>query len=137
MNHKIVIVFLSYSINPFIRKIAISQLNDYTGYALIQLTTMVGNCFYLIRNKHLLHLEDVCVQHLQCSLVSSALTVFSSYHMTKLLKEQSTSDVTTNIQIFSIVTSYIVDYIFNENNLTNKQVMGIFFMISGIILSKK
>ena len=137
MNHQVVIVFLCYSINPFIRKIAITQLNDYTGYALVQLTTMVGNCFYLIRNQHLLSLEDVRAQHLQYSLASSALTVLSSYHMTKLLKEYSTSDITTQIQVLTIITSFLVDYIFNEKVLTNKQIMGIFFMISGIILSKK
>lgn len=137
MNHQVVIVFLCYSINPFIRKIAITRLNDYTGYALIQLTTMVGNCFYLIRNQHLLSLGDVRVQHLQYSLASSTLTVLSSYHMTKLLKEHSTSEITTQIQVLTIVTSFLVDYIFNKKILTDKQMVGIFFMISGIMLSKK
>ena len=42
MNNQIIIVFLCYSANPFIRKIAITQLNDYTGYAIIQFTTMIG-----------------------------------------------------------------------------------------------
>lgn len=136
MNHQVVIVILCYSINPFIRKIAITQLNDYTGYALIQFTTMVGNCFYLIRNHHLLSLEDVRLQHLQYSLGSSALTVLSSYHMTKLLKEHSTSYITTEIQVLTIITSILVDYIFNEVLLTKKQIIGVFFMVSGVILSK-
>ncbi len=136
MNHRVVIVFLSYSINPFIRKIAITHLNDYTGYALIQFTTLMGNCVYLIRHAHLLRLQDIHICNLQYSLGSSALTVLSSYHMTKLLKEKSTSSITNQIQVLTIVTSLIVDYLFNEKKLTQNQVFGIILMISGIAMSK-
>jgi len=136
MNHQIVIVFLCYSLNPFIRKIAITQLNDYTGYALIQFTTMMGNVIYLVRNQRLLELNDITLRHLQYSMGSSALTVLSSYHMTRLLKENSASSITSQIQVLTIITSFIVDYLFNDQLLTNKQVFGIFLMISGIILSK-
>ena len=136
MNHQIVIVFLCYSLNPFIRKIAITQLNDYTGHALIQFTTMMGNVIYLVRNQRLLELNDINLKHLQYSMGSSALTVLSSYHMTRLLKENSASSITSQIQVLTIITSFIIDYLFNEQLLTNKQVFGIFLMVSGIILSK-
>jgi uncharacterized membrane protein len=136
MNHQIVIVFLCYSLNPFIRKIAITQLNDYTGYALIQFTTMMGNVIYLVRNQRLLELNDITLRHLQHSMGSSALTVLSSYHMTRLLKENSASSITSQIQVLTIITSFIVDYLFNDQLLTNKQVFGIFLMVSGIVLSK-
>lgn len=136
MNHQIVIVFLCYSLNPFIRKIAITQLNDYTGYALIQFTTMMGNVIYLVRNQRLLELNDITLRHLQYSMGSSALTVLSSYHMTRLLKENSASSITSQIQVLTIITSFIVDYLFNDQLLTNKQVFGIFLMVSGIVLSK-
>jgi len=136
MNHQIVIVFLCYSLNPFIRKIAITQLNDYTGYALIQFTTMMVNGIYLVREQRLLALNDITLRHLQYSMGSSALTVLSSYHMTRLLKENSASSITTQIQVLTIITSFIVDYLFNDQLLTNKQVFGIFLMVSGIILSK-
>lgn len=121
---------------PFIRKIAITQLNDYTGYALIQFTTMMGNVIYLVRNQRLLELNDITLRHLQYSMGSSALTVLSSYHMTRLLKENSASSITTQIQVLTIITSFIVDYLFNDQLLTNKQVFGIFLMVSGIVLSK-
>ena len=136
MNHQIVIVFLCYSLNPFIREIAITQLNDYTGYALIQFTTMMGNVIYLVRNQRLLELNDITLRHLQYSMGSSALTVLSSYHMTRLLKENSASSITSQIQVLTIITSFIVDYLFNDQLLTNKQVFGIFLMVSGIVLSK-
>ena len=87
MNPSFVIVFLCYSVNPFIRKTAICDLNDYTGYALLQFTTLMGNSIYLIQQRHLLNLEDVYVKHVQYSLGSSALTVLSSYHMTRLPKK--------------------------------------------------
>tara|TARA_Y100000389_G_scaffold182407_1_gene198985 strand:- start:161 stop:592 length:432 start_codon:yes stop_codon:yes gene_type:complete len=136
-NHRIVTVFLCYSINPFIRKIAITHLNDYTGYALVQLTTTVGNLFYLTQNYHLLRLDPIREYHLRYSICSSALTVLSSYQMTKLLKNNSTSQITTQIQILTIITSFLVDYLFNKQVLNNKQILGIFFMVSGIALTSK
>jgi uncharacterized membrane protein len=135
MNHQVIIVFLCYSVNPFIRKTAITKLNDYTGYAIIQFTTTIGNCVYLFCNQHMLSLEDATFRHLQYSIGSSALTVLSSYHMTKLLKQHSVSSVTSQIQVLTIVTSFFVDYFFNNKILTHKQLFGILFMISGIILS--
>lgn len=140
MNHRVVVVFLCYSINPFIRKIAIAQLNDYTGYALIQFTTLMGNCIYLIRHAHLLRLQDIYFRNMQYALGSGALTVLSSYHMTKLLKEKTTtttSSITSQIQVLTIVTSFIVDYFFNGKKLSQKQVFGILLMLSGIAMSKK
>jgi len=110
-------------------------LNDYTGYAIIQFTTTIGNCVYLFCNQHMLSLEDATFRHLQYSIGSSALTVLSSYHMTKLLKQHSVSSVTSQIQVLTIVTSFFVDYFFNNKILTHKQLFGILFMISGIILS--
>ena len=137
MNKRTVLVFLCYSINPFVRKIAITHLNDYTGYAVIQFTTMLGNTIYLIRNKHVLSLKDVRIENIQYSLGSSALTILSSYHMTKLLKENPASIVTTQIQVFTIITSYIVDYLLNEQKMTAKQIFGVFLMISGVMISNK
>lgn len=137
MNQQIIIVFLCYSINPFVRKVAITQLNSCTGYALLQFTTAVGNCFYLSQNYRLVQFQDLRRQHIQYSICSSALTILSSYHMTKLLKQHSASEITTQIQVLTIITSFIVDFIFNKQLLTNKQILGVFFMISGIILSKK
>ena len=137
MNQQIVIVFLCYSINPFIRKTAITQLNDCTGYALIQFTTILGNVFYLSQNYRMLRLQDLRARNLQYSIGSSALTVLSSYHMTKLLKENATSEITTQIQVLTIITSFLVDYLFNEQILSNRQMIGVCFMIGGILLSSK
>tara|TARA_B110001450_G_scaffold245507_1_gene258601 strand:- start:218 stop:634 length:417 start_codon:yes stop_codon:yes gene_type:complete len=137
MNRQIVIVFLCYSLNPFIRKTAINQLNDYTGYALIQTTTLAGNVFYLLQQRQMLRLDDVYLRNIQYSLGSSALTVLSSYHMTKLLKENATSTITTQIQVLTIVTSFFVDYLFNRAIFTQKQIFGVLMMIGGIALSSK
>ena len=137
MNQQVVIVFMCYSINPFIRKIAITQLNDCTGYALLQFTTIIGNALYLTKNYHLLRLQDVRYHHIQYSIGSSALTILSSYHMTNLIKKSAVSKITTQIQVLTIITSYLVDYFFNNKFLSNRQVIGVFFMIGGIILSSK
>lgn len=136
VNHQVVIIFLCYSINPFIRKIAITQLNDCTGYALLQFTTMVGNSLYLIYNHHLLSLNDIKVKNLQYSVGSSTLTVLGSCYMTKSLKENSVSNLIPQIQVLTIIASYLVDYLFNNKILTHKQIIGISLLIGGIIFSK-
>ena len=135
-NYSILTVFLCYSINPFIRKMAIINLNDYTGYALIQLTTTTGNLFYLTQNSQLFCLHSISKYNLRYSICSSLLTVLSSYHMTKLLKNNSTSKITSQIQVLTIVTSFLVDYLFNKQVLNNKEILGIFFMLAGISLTK-
>ena len=68
---------------------------------------------------------------------SSSLTILSSYHMTKLLREKVISEITAQIQILTIITSFLVDYIFNKQSLSNSQIMGVFFMVGGIVLSNK
>jgi drug/metabolite transporter (DMT)-like permease len=57
--------------------------------------------------------------------------------MTKLLKEHATGEITTQIQVLTIVTSFLVDYLFNEQTLSNRQTIGVFLMICGILLSSK
>lgn len=136
MNHQVVIVFLCYSINPFIRKNAITHLNDCTGYALVQFTTAASNSFYLLYNWNLLYLEDIKFMNLKYAVCSSSLTFLSSYYLTKLLKENSTSDVMTQVQVFTILSSFLIDYLFNNLLLTNNQIIGIFLLVYGIILSK-
>ena len=91
-----------------------------------------GKLFYLMKST-LVSFEDVRAQHLQYSLASSALTVLSSYHMTKLLKEYSTSDITTQIQVLTIITSFSGGLHIQRKGPTNKQIMGIFFMIMNIL----
>jgi len=57
--------------------------------------------------------------------------------MTKLLKKNAASEITSQIQILTITTIFLVDYIFNKRSLSNSQIMGVFFMVSGIVLSSK
>ncbi len=136
MNFDIVIVIMSFSINPYLRKEAVTGLNDFTGYALVQTTTTIGNIIYLYVKKHNFQLITIKQENLQFSLASSALTILSSYKMNKLLKTNYTSILTTKIQVFTIISSYILDYLLNTNYLTKKQILGVFLMLSGIVLTK-
>lgn len=136
MDLRIIVVFLSYSVNPYIRKVAITGLNDYTGYAIIQTTTLMGNVAYLLSERHNLVLDDISMYNIQYSFASSALTILSSYQMTNLIKDKSTANVTTKIQVFTIISSYLVDYLVNSTRLSPKQVFGIILMIMGIAITK-
>ncbi len=135
MNIKIVIVFLSYSINPFIRKFAIMNMNDYTGYALLQTTTLVGNVGYIYLHKDKIITQDITPRNIKYSVASSALTILSSYQMTKLIKTSSMGNLTTKIQVLTIISTYIVNYLINSETVTMRQLFGIMLMLSGIIIT--
>ena len=135
MNIRIIIVFLSYSINPFIRKYAIINTNSYTGYALLQSTTLVGNMIYLYLQKDNIRIKDITANNIQYSFASSSLTILSSYQMTRLITVSSMSNLTCKVQVSTIISTYIVDYIINSNKLNLRQIFGIFLMISGIIIT--
>lgn len=135
MNIKIVIVFLSYSINPFIRKFAIMNTNDYTGYALLQTTTLAGNIVYIYLHKDKIVTQEITRINIQYSVASSALTILSSYQMTKLIKTNSMGKLTTKIQVLTIISTYIVNYLINSETVTMRQLFGIMLMLSGIIVT--
>ena len=137
MNIPIIIVFLSYSINPFVRKFAIMNLNSCTGYTLLQGTTLAGNIVYLYLQKDNLQIKDITPHHIQYSILSSALTILSSYQMTTLIKTCSMANLTTKVQVLTIVSTYIVDYIINHNRLTMKDLFGIVLMLSGIMIIER
>jgi len=134
MNVPIIVVFLSYSINPFVRKFAIINMNNCTGYALLQGTTLVGNIVYLYLQKDNLQIKDITPHHIQYSILSSALTILSSYQMNTLIKTCSVANLTTKVQVLTIVSTYTVDYIINHNTLTMRELFGIFLMLSGIMV---
>lgn len=134
MNVPIIVVFLSYSINPFVRKFAIMNMNSCTGYALLHGTTLAGNIVYLYLQKDNLQIKDITPHHIQYSILSSALTILSSYQMNTLIKTCSVANLTTKVQVLTIVSTYTVDYIINHNTLTMRELLGIFLMLSGIMV---
>ncbi|MAV57195.1 MAG: hypothetical protein CMI79_06730 [Candidatus Pelagibacter sp.] len=135
-NINTLIVVVCYSINPFIKKQAIQQLNMETGYLLVQLSTTAGNAIFLCLNKEKFNLHDINIKQINCALISSALTILSSYKMTELIKvKKDISNLTTKIQILTIIMSYIIDYK-NLNKLACKQYIGIILMITGLLLNK-
>lgn len=135
-NINTLIVVVCYSINPFIKKQAIKNLNMETGYLLVQLSTTAGNAIFLYLNKEKFILDEINIKQINYAMMSSALTILSSYKMTELIKyKKDISDLTTKIQILTIIMSYIIDYK-NLNKLLYKQYIGIILMIAGLLLNK-
>lgn len=135
-NINTLIVVVCYSINPFIKKQAIKNLNMETGYLLVQLSTTAGNAIFLYLNKEKFSLDEINIKQINYAMMSSALTILSSYKMTELIKyKKDISDLTTKIQILTIIMSYIIDYK-NLNKLVYKQYIGIILMIAGLLLNK-
>ena len=135
MKSDLLLVVFCYSINPFIRKKALSNLSTESGYALVQTTTTIGNFIYLYFIKNNIQSKDIKIINLNFSFLSSLLTILSSYKMNILLKKNDISNLTSKIQVLTILSSYVIDY----NNITNmnkQQITGLIFMLIGIILTK-
>ena len=131
----LLIVVLSFSINPFFRKSAIKDFNNHSGYALLQISTAIGNSIYLFINKKNIDFNQLQIKHTQNLALSSSLTILSSYKMNQLLKKNDISNLTAKIQILTIMTSYVLDYR-NLKEMTKQEYLGIILMISGLILTK-
>jgi len=135
MKSDLLVVIFCYSINPFIRKKALRNLSLESGYALIQTTTTIGNLFYLYTMKNNIELKNIKCINVKFSLLSSILTILSSYKMNVLLKNNNISNLTSKIQVLTILNSYLIDYN-NIANMNKQQLTGLIFMLIGIILTK-
>lgn len=135
MKSDLLVVVFCYSINPFIRKKALSNLSLESGYALIQTTTTIGNLIYLYTMKNNIELKNIKYINVKLSLLSSILTILSSYKMNVLLKNNNISNLTSKIQVLTILNSYLIDYN-NIANMNKQQITGLIFMLIGIILTK-
>lgn len=135
MKSDLLLVVFCYSVNPFFRKKALSNLSTESGYSLVQTTTTIGNLIYLYSIKNNIQLKNIKIQDINFSFLSSILTILSSYKMNNLLKKNDISNLTSKIQVLTILNSYLIDY----NNITNmnkQQITGLIFMLIGIILTK-
>ena len=135
MKSDLLVVVFCYSINPFIRKKALRNLSLESGYALIQTTTTIGNLIYLYTMKNNIELKNIKCINVKFSLLSSILTILSSYKMNILLKNNNISNLTSKIQVLTILNSYLIDYN-NIANMNKQQLTGLIFMLIGIILTK-
>ena len=135
MKSDLLVVIFCYSINPFIRKKALRNLSLESGYALIQTTTTIGNLFYLYTMKNNIELKNIKCINVKFSLLSSILTILSSYKMNVLLKNNNICNLTSKIQVLTILNSYLIDYN-NIANMNKQQLTGLIFMLIGIILTK-
>ena len=135
MKSDLLLVVFCYSINPFFRKRALSNLSSESGYALIQTTTTIGNLIYLYSIKNNIQSKNFKIINFNFSFLSSILTILSSYKMNILLKKNNISNLTSKIQVLTILNSYLIDYN-NIANINKQQITGIIFMLIGIILTK-
>jgi hypothetical protein len=55
--------------------------------------------------------------------------------MNILLKKNNISNLTSKIQVLTILNSYLIDYN-NIANMNKQQITGLIFMLIGIILTK-
>lgn len=135
MKENILLVVFCFSINPFIKKQALINLSSDTGYALVQTTTTAGNLIYLILNSSNIQLKQIKYRNINSSIISSLLTILSSYKMNELIKKNNISNLNAKIQVLTIIMSYIIDHQ-SIAKLNTKQILGLGLMLAGMILTK-
>ena len=133
MNKDLAIVILSYSINPFIRKYAIINLNKPTAAALLQFSNVLINGYYLYNNKQNIKIENITVYKINYSLISSILTVLSTLSVNNLLVDNKISNSMTYVQALTIVSSNLLDSYINYNIKSKKQILGLILIVFGIL----
>lgn len=133
MNKDFAIIIFSYSINPFIRKYAIINLNKPTAAALLQFSNILIYSFYLYNNKKDINIEKITIFKFNYSLISNMLTLLSTLSVNNLLVNKKISNSITYVQALTIVSSNIIDIYINSNTKSKKQIIGLFLIIVGII----
>ena len=113
MNKNFAIIIFSYSINPFIRKYAIINLNKPTAAALLQFSNILIYSFYLYNNKKDINIEKITVFKFNYSLISNMLTLLSTLSVNNLLVNKQISNSMTYVQALTIVSSNIIDIYIN------------------------
>ena len=135
MKLDLMVIVFCFSFNPFIRKKALTNLSSETGYSLIQCSTTLGNILYLIHISKNIRFKEIKINNSKYAILSSTLTILSSYKMNQLLKINNISNLNSKIQILTILMSYLIDFQ-NISKLNKSQILGLGFMLTGIILTK-
>lgn len=133
MNKDFALIIFSYSINPFIRKYAIVNLNKPTAAALLQFSNILIYSFYLYNNKKDINIENITLIKFNYSLISNVLTLLSTLSVNKLLVNNKISNSMTYVQALTIVSSNLLDSYINYNIKSKKQILGLIFIVLGIL----
>ena len=108
MNKDFALIIFSYSINPFIRKYAIVNLNKPTAAILLQFSNVLIYSLYLYNNKKDIKIENITVVKFNYSLLSNMLTLLSTLSVNNLLVSNKISNSMTYVQALTIVSSALV-----------------------------
>lgn len=133
MNKDFALIIFSYSINPFIRKYAIVNLNKPTAAILLQFSNVLIYSLYLYNNKKDIKIENITVVKFNYSLLSNMLTLLSTLSVNNLLVNNKISNSMTYVQALTIVSSNLLDSYINYNIKSKKQILGLIFIVLGIL----
>lgn len=129
------VTILSFSANPFLKKLALQSINKDTGYALSQLTNFSTIFLYLILNRDFIDFNNVDIKNISYSIISSIITLCGSLSMIECLKDsQHVSVYMANINTINILTTTVIDSYYTNEPITSKKRLGILFLCIGLQL---
>ena len=129
------VTILSFSTNPFLKKLALQSINKDTGYALSQLTNFSTIFLYLLVNRNVVDFNNVNIKNISYSIISSIVTLCGSLSMIECLKDsEHVSVYMANINTINILTTSIIDSYYLNEPIGFKKSLGIFFLCIGLQL---
>jgi uncharacterized membrane protein len=138
------IIVFCWTMNPFIKKIVLKEnklnIDEYFIINHLVVTAIIGVYFiYLFKEKKC---SPNCIRNLSLYdymyIFMGALTsILGARLMISIIKSEDISYVVANIQPMIIALTFIIGYLFFSENVTINKIIGIIFIIMGLIYINK
>ena len=135
----LLIIIICWTINPFLKK-AIAQKMKPEEYLIVNHFAisfiMISYLIYLLTKKKF---DTNCLRKLEYKdlgtiLLVSLSTIMGSLILIYLLQKYDASFIIPNLQPVVIVLTILIGYFIYKETLDKKKIIGILFIISGIVL---
>ena len=134
------IIVLSWSINPYFKKIVNKNLNpiEYNIYNNVVILFYLLSLFlyksYNNENITLNALKKIDKNEIFYLFISALFTLLPSYFNTILTQNYKIPRLTTTIQSLTIIFNILIGYMFFNKTITNNTILGMGFSLLGIYL---
>ena len=136
---KLMCLSLSYSLQPQIKKLSSNSLNINVLDSLALnhiIQTLIILFIFLYNNKRDIIIYKLNIKNTIYTIMSCILTFFQSYQFNKLIKQNNVSSLLPLMNCYINLFSVIIGYLFFNENINNKTIIGIIFISIGSNLIK-
>lgn len=140
MNNLILLFTLLKSLKPFMRKYVTTTLNiqEFLLVNNVFVTMIVGCIFgynYFYGKETYSNIKNLTYYQTGSIILFSLLTIFSTFIFSKLEKDNNTTITSISVKLFSNILFLIIGVTLFNENITEKQMIGLLFCGIGIYLT--